>query len=441
MRKSILSLVLVLSCALALQCTESSQPNQPQPTPEPPPLVRAPADLTQNETSLLESANKFGLNLFREVARSTEATENIFISPLSVSYALGLCYNGANGDTREAIGSTLQMAGLSVEEMNQAYHDVTEILTWTDPLVEIKIGNSFWSRLGLPIQPDFLDVARDYFDARVEEINFQAPWAADTINAWADRATNGKISKVVEPPFNSDLAAILMNAIYFKGNWMFQFDPDDTQTEPFHLADGTEVDCQMMHWGTDGADSLLEGGLLPPDDNATFYQNEYLEAVSLPYGRGDFRMTIMAPNRSANSTLTVDSLIDRFTLENWNVWLSGFQVDRFTVGLPRFKFHYEVILNEMLKAMGMELAFNCPYADFSNMFPVGPACISKVKQNAFVQVDEEGTEAAAVTTVEIVIVSMPPEFIFNGPFLVVIHEDVSGAILFIGKIADPVWED
>ena len=153
MRKSILSIMLVLSCALALQCTESSQPNQSQPTPEP---QRSPADLTQNETGLLESANKFGLNLFREVARNTSATENIFISPLSVSYAFGICYNGAKGETRDAIGSTLEMAGMSVEEMNEAYRDVTKILMQTDPLVEFKIATAFWSRLGKAIQPDFI---------------------------------------------------------------------------------------------------------------------------------------------------------------------------------------------------------------------------------------------------------------------------------------------
>ena len=440
MRKSILSIVLLLSCLLVMQCNESSSPNQPDPNPNPGP-DRSPAEFTQHESSLLESSNKFGLNLFREIAANTAATENIFISPLSVSYALGVCYNGAKGDTRDAIGATLEMAGLTVDEMNEAYRDVTQILTLTDPLVEIKIGNSFWSRQGLPIQPDFLDVARDYFDARVEEIDFQADWAADTINAWVDRATNGKIEKVVEPPFSAELAAILMNAIYFKGDWMFQFDPDNTHSKTFYMADGSETDCQMMHWGTDGADSLLDGGLLSPDDNATFYQNEYLEAVSLPYGRGDFRMTIMAPNRRDDATLTVDSLIEKFTPENWNLWLSGFQVDQFMVGLPRFKFEYEVNLTQMLIDLGMELAFNCPDADFSNMFPVGPACISKVKQNAFVQVDEEGTEAAAVTTVEIGITCEPPEFIFDGPFLIVIHEDVSGAILFIGKIANPVWED
>ncbi len=439
MRKSVLSVMLVLSCALALQCTESSQPSQPDP-PNPPPVVRSPAEFTQQESGLLESANKFGLNLFREIAANTAATENIFISPLSVSYAFGICYNGAKGDTREAIGSTLQMAGMSVEEMNEAYRDVTKILMQTDPLVEFKVANSFWSRLGKAIQPDFIEMSRTYFDARVEEINFQAPWAADTINAWVDRSTNGKIKKMVEPPISSDVVAILMNAIYFKGNWMFPFDTANTETQTFHLADGSETECQMM-WlcGNEHAVQVDEN-TIEPDTNATYYDNEYLKAVSLPYGRGDYRMTILTPNLWTNPDHTVDDLIDRFTWENWESWLTGFYPVDFTVGLPRFKFEYEVDLKEILQTLGMEIAFNPTRADFSNMFVDGVGWIDKVKQKAFVQVDEKGTEAAAVTMVSW-LESLPPRLVCDRPFLVVIHEDVSGAILFIGKIADPVWQD
>lgn len=437
MRKSILSIMLVLSCALALQCTESSQPNQPQPTPEP---QRSPAEFTQQESSLLESANKFGLNLFREIARNTSATENIFISPLSVSYAFGICYNGAKGDTREAIGSTLQMAGMSVEEMNEAYRDVTKILMQTDPLVEFKVANSFWSRLGKAIQPDFIEMSRTYFDARVEEIDFQAPWAADTINAWVDRATNGKIDKMVEPPISPAVAAILMNAIYFKGNWMFPFDTANTQNGTFYLADGSETECQMMWLSEEEHAVQVDENTIAPDTNATFFSNDYLNAVSLPYGRGDYRMTILMPNLWMNPDNTVDDLIDRFTLENWESWLSEFYPVGFTVGLPKFRFEYEVSLTDILKTLGMEIAFDPGRADFSNMFVDDVGWIDRVKQKAFVQVDEKGTEAAAVTQV-IFIDSMPPGLICNRPFLVLIHEDVSGAILFIGKIADPVWED
>jgi serpin B len=414
-----------------------SRPNRSRPTPTP---IRTPANLTSNETSLLESANKFGLKLFREVARNTSATENIFISPLSVSYAFGICYNGAKGETRDAIGSTLEMAGISVDDMNQAYHDVTEILTWTDPLIELNIANSFWSRLGKAIQPDFIEMSRTYFDARVEEIDFQAPWAADTINAWVDRSTNGKITEMVEPPIDPNVIAILMNAIYFKGNWMFPFDPENTETDTFHLADGSETECQMMWLSEDDHATEVDEGVVAPDTNATFFGNEYLSAVSLPYGRGDFRMTILLPNLWMNPDNNLDSLIEKLTLENWESWLAGLHPIRFTVGLPKFRFEYEVDLKEILMTLGMEIAFNPAGADFGNMFVDGVGWIDKAKQKAFIQVDEKGTEAAAVTMV-VFIKSMPPRLVLDRPFLIVIHEDVSGAILFIGKIAEPVWND
>ena len=438
MRKLILLVTVVLLGTAVLQCSKSSQPNQPDP-PDPPPLVRAPADLTQNETSLLESANKFGLNLFREIAANTAATENIFISPLSVSYAFGICYNGAKGDTREAIGSTLQMAGISVDDMNQAFHDVTEILTWTDPLIELKIANSFWSRLGKAIQPDFIEMSRTYFDARVEEIDFQAPWAADTINAWVDRSTNGKITEMVSPPISPAVAAILMNAIYFKGNWMFPFDTANTRADTFYLTDGSETECQMM-WLREDDHAVEINGRFWPDTNVTYFQDWNFQAVSLPYGRGDFRMTIFAPGGWIDSSWTVDSLIDRFTIENWEVWLSRLHPEQFEVKLPKFKFEYEVSLTQILQTLGMEIAFDSGRADFSNMFVDAVGWIDQVKQKAFVQVDEKGTEAAAVTQV-IFADALPPFVQCDRPFLVVIHEDVSGAILFLGKIAEPVWED
>jgi len=180
-----------------------------------------------------------------------------------------MCYNGAEGDTREAIGSVLELADLSLEEMNQAYFAATRILVQADSLVDFRVANSFWSRQGKVIQPDFIDLAQTYFDAQIEEIDFQAPWATDTINAWVNRATNGKITDMVEPPISSNVAAMLFNAIYFKGSWMFPFDTADTRTEVFHLADGSDTQCRMMHLTE--LDCLMQLSRDPePDTNITF---------------------------------------------------------------------------------------------------------------------------------------------------------------------------
>ncbi len=432
--------VLLLALAMIfLHCDEATTPVEPELTPPP---QRTPAQLTKHESSLLESTNRFGLDLFREIADQAGNTENVFISPLSVSYNLGLCYNGANGATREAIGATLELAGLSTTELNAAYRDLTQILSTADPLVEFRTANSFWSRQGKGIQPQFVDVAKEYFEARVEEIDFQAVWAADTINGWVKRATNDKINEMVTPPIDASTAAILMNAIYFNGSWMFPFDTANTEEAKFTLADGTETECQMMRLDED--DHLMEHPSIPDqvvsDTNATHFGNMYLQAVSLPYGAGDFRMTIIVPGSYQNPDVTIDDVIDSLTQENWSSWVSQLRPDKFYIHLPKFRFGCETPLNDVLISLGMGIAFDASQADFGNLFSDGVGWIDEVKQKAFIQVAERGTEAAAVTQT-IFEDSAPPVVTCDRPFLIVIHEDVSGAILFLGKIANPVWEE
>ncbi len=424
---------------MLLQCQGESKSVEPKSSL---PEQRTLAQLTQQESSLLESTNGFGLSLFREIADLADNTENVFISPLSVSYNLGLCYNGASGSTREAIGSTLELAGLSTDELNAAYRDITQILSAADPLVDFSTANSFWSRQGKGIQPQFIDVARKYFEGRVEEIDLQAPWAADTINGWVKRATNDKITEMVTPPIDPSTVAMLMNAIYFNGSWMFPFDTAKTRVDTFHLADGSVAECQMMRLEED--DHAIEhpsmAGFLIPDTNATCYVNAYLKAVSLPYGAGDYRMTIILPGGYFNPGVTIDDVIDSLTLENWSDWVDQLRPDKFYISLPRFRFGCETALNDVLTALGMGIAFDPGQADFGNLFSDGVGWIDEVKQKAFIQVDERGTEAAAVTQT-IFQDALPPDLVCDRPFLLVIHEDVSGAILFLGKIANPVWEE
>jgi len=400
------------------------------------------SELTTQELGLLTSTNKFGLDLFRKIVQSTPNTDNVFISPLSVSYNLGLCYNGAKGETRDSIATTLNAAGLSVDELNQSFHNLTDILTQADTLVQIKTANSLLSRQGKAIQDTFTETARKYYDARVEEIDFQAPWAADTINAWVSRSTNGKITKMIEPPIDASVAAILMNAIYFKGNWMFPFDTANTKDDTFHLADGSQAVCRMMFMDELDHAIQIAPGETAPDTNATFYSNGYLAAVSLPYGRGDYRMTIIIPWTiwGEPGFMTIENIIDSLTWDNWQTWVAGLRTSEFTVRLPRFKFGYEVTLNDALKALGMDIAFDPTRANFGNLFVDGIGWIDQVKQKSFIQVDEHGTEAAAVTQT-IFADAAPPYMDCDRPFLIVIHEDISGAILFIGRIANPVWEE
>jgi serine protease inhibitor len=450
-RVTFFTICLVLPVILAVNCTDRPTVGvqasaEPTVVPQPDPTGRTTAQLTTQETSLLVSCNKFGLNLFREVVANTPATDNVFISPLSVSYALGLCYDGANGETRTAIGNTLQMAGLSVEEMNKAYHDLTEILVNADPDVDFRVGNSFWSRQGKAIQPEFINLARTWFDARVEEIDFQAPWAADTINGWVSRATNDKITKMVEPPISGDIAAMLFNAIYFKGTWMFPFDTADTRDRTFRRADGSTTTCRMM---LKSSADCQQGDTTAwwaerTDTNITWYGDSEVFVLGMPYGHGDYRMSIVVPScwsEDPNSDCgkSIDEIISGLTDEKWSTWRNGHTPNEFDLFLPRFKFGYEVGLTEILKSLGMQMAFDPGQADFSNLFSDSVGWIDAVKQKTFIQVDEKGTEAAAVTQV-IFADSVTPAIICDRPFLIVIHEDVSGAILFMGRIANPVWE-
>jgi len=284
MNKLLPILLFVLVGLICLGCSNSTQstpPNNPDPLPIP---SRSLDELTANEIILLESINKFGLKLFREIVDNTPAEENIFISPLSVSYALGLCNNGANGETREAIESTLELAGLKIEEINQAYHDLTQILIHSDPLVEFSSANSFWSRQGKAIKANFKNLVAAYFKARVEEIDFQAPGTADTINAWVNDATNGKITEMIKPPIDANVVLILMNAIYFKGSWMFPFNTANTHKSKFTLADGSETNCQMMWLDKDEHAVQINDWVTESDTNATFFRNQLFSSVSLPYG-------------------------------------------------------------------------------------------------------------------------------------------------------------
>jgi serine protease inhibitor len=415
--------ILVVACA-TVQCADK---------------VRGIDDLTGSEQSLLSSCNKFSVDMFRQVVANAPATQNVFVSPLSVSYALGLCYNGAVGKTREAIGNTLQLAGLSLDELDQAYHNLTEILIATDPEVDLQIGNSFWSDQGKPIRAEFIDLAKTWFDARVEEIDFQAPGAADEINAWVSRATNGKITKMIQPPINSNIAAILFNAIYFKGKWRCQFDQDRTRADTFHLADGATSECRMMHIGSHDCEkpSLV-----------SWYSDPEVWVLDMPYGGGNYRMSIIVPNRDTDDIndiqRSIDEVIADLTEKKWRTWQGGDTPGKFSLSLPRFKFSLELSLSSLLKTLGMEIAFDRARADFSNLFADTVGWIDEIKQKTFIQVDEKGTEAAAVTEVLDVSAAMPNsrhEIVCDRPFLIVIHEDVSGAILFIGRIANPVWEE
>ncbi len=419
MRQIIRAVLLMTLGLLCLQCSNSTAPQEPDPNPPAGP-ERTPADLTTAEKDLLASSNEFGFELFNKITSAEPADKNIFISPLSVSFALAMTYNGAVGDTRDAMATTLRLDGMSVEEADQSYQSLTQLLTQLDPSVVFNIANSIWYRQGKAVRQEFIDACTEYFDALVKEVNFQDPATLDLINGWVDENTNGRITEILKPPVDPNIAMLLMNAIYFKGDWTNQFEDTATFDSYFYPTSESPVECRMMS----------------KTDTMLYYQNDLFQAVDLPYGDEYFSMTVLLPQPE----VTVDSLIGQLTAENWASWMTGFHAEEVPLYLPKFKFEYGIDLKEMLEAMGMAIAFDGSSADFSNMFADGVGWIDQVKHKTFVQVDESGTEAAAVTVV-VMVDSVGLYMCVNRPFVFVIHEREAGTILFMGKVVNPVWED
>jgi len=389
------------------------------------PDSRDTSQLTMAERSLVGSDNNFGFKLFKEIVKE-ENNKNIFTSPLSVAMALGMTYNGANGSTQEAMQKTLELSGLTLQEINESYKSLIELLTNLDPKVKFQIANSIWYRKIFPVEDEFIDINKTYFDAEVSGLDFSDPNASKIINGWVNEKTNGKIAKIVDAPINPLTMMFLINAIYFKGIWTYQFDESQTKDDRFTLPDGSKKPCKMM----------------TQENEFQYFENDDFQAIDLPYGDGDFSMTILLPRLEKD----IDSLIAALNQETWNLWINSFQKRELTLQLPKFTLEYEIKLNDVLGTLGMEIAFNPNLADFTKMYKkeaVGANLyISNVKHKTFVEVNEEGTEAAAVTSVEMTLTAVPFKLLMriDRPFICAIRENRSGTILFIGKIVEPTLE-
>jgi serpin B len=373
--------------------------------------------LTKEEERVVDASSGFGLNLFREINR-TEKGKNLFISPLSVSMALGMTMNGASGATLDSMRRTLDVAGMTEAEINASYRSLIDLLTRVDPGVKFQIANSIWSRQGFAVEQPFIDTNRHYFDAEIASLDFSSADASKTINGWVSQKTNGKIEKIVPDQIDRDMVMYLINAIYFKGSWRSRFDPKETADAPFTVVNGSTKQVPMMHNHAAYA----------------YYGDQDLQAIDLPYGDSLFSMTVLLPNPSVD----IDTFAGTLTEENLNRWIGSLKPggDAIDLYLPKFRLEYEKTLNDMLKEMGMGIAFSGA-ADFTRIERSGGLAISEVKHKTFVEVNEEGTEAAAATSVGIIRTSLPPQMRVDRPFIFLIRERTSGAILFIGKITDP----
>lgn len=360
----------------------------------------------------------FGFDLFREL-HGEAPTNNLFISPFSVSTALAMTTNGAAGQTQADMLAALRFQGLTLDEINPEFKDLLHYLPNLDPEVAFLPANAIWYRQGFEVRPPFLDTNAQYYGAQVSDLDFDDPQSVAIINNWVNENTNGLIPTIIEQ-IPAEAVMYLMNAVYFKGAWLREFDPDNTTAGPFFLADGSTEEVAMMSYGGKVALPYLE--------------TETFQAVDLAYGDSVFSMTILLPKETAG----LNDLIADLSLDNWNQWTGNLVSQEVIFAMPKFELTYEASLGTALTNLGMGVAFT-RQADFSNINPTAPLQISDVRHKAFVEVNEEGTEAAAVTSVEIVVTSVDPTpaMMVNRPFLFVIRDNRTGSVLFMGKVVNP----
>ena len=389
------------------------------------PLDTRPWQLPPADVPALQAADyaAFGLALFRRLA-DAEPDANVVVSPVSAGLAIGMLANGAQGETLAGIQRTLAVE-MDLEALNGTNAALAQALR-TDS-VELLIANSLWARQGVPFLPAFLERTRRFYQAEVAALDFDSPEAARRINRWASDATRGRITEMVQPPLEPELVLYLMNAVYFKGRWRDEFREDRTRPMPFRSPAG-QVQRPMM----------------TRTDTYRHLRGEGFQALRLPY-RGDrFAMYVLLPDSSSS----VAALRRRLTPQAWAEWMGGFGAREVRVVMPKYRLNLESRLNRPLQEMGMADAYSPRSADFGAMLPAEylarrNAYVSEAKQKVFIEVNEEGTEAAAVTGIRVGVTSAPAEplsFVVDRPFLVAIRDDQTGALLFIGQVNDPVTE-
>ncbi len=399
--KKLLLLLVVL--ALFVSCENSV--NQPD--------VSQPIKLTAVQKQKVVQDNDFAFELMKQVLTNTKES-NVFISPLSVSIALGMTWNGAVGDTKTEMGKTLKMSGMSEKEINEYYKLMQSTLPTVDPKTKFSIANSIWYRNTFSVKPDFLKTNNDYFNAEVAALDFDSPEAPKIINNWCSENTNGLILEVIDE-IDKATVMFLINAIYFKGIWVKQFKKEETREGIFTNELNQDVQVNYMNM----------------TDTFAYAEDEYAQYLEMPYGNKAFTMTVILPKEMENSSTRFSAL----TSERFNKVIDKMANEEVTVMLPRFKVKNRFELTPMLQPMGMLKAF-LPIAEFDGISDMKPLYIGFVQHDTYVEVTEEGTEAAAVTTIGMKNTSMPshPYFIANKPFAFVIKEKSSGIILFMGKM-------
>jgi serine protease inhibitor len=366
---------------------------------------------------IIAADNTFGLALFNILNQG--AASNVVISPTSIALALQMVYNGAEGSTQQGMSQALQLQGLGALAVDQDNAALQAALISPDPQVQLTTANSLWMHLNQnPVLPSFISTNETYYAAEIGDLS----GAPDNVNAWVASETNGLITQILPPGnYNSpSTLAVLANAIYFKGAWTTEFNPNETTAAPFTLTDGTQVSCQMMNLTS--SFPYLSG----PD----------FQAVELPYGQtGRLSMLIILPAPGVD----LGGFVTNMTSEKLSTWITDLEPVQVSIGLPRFTATHGGTLVNALTSLGMGVAFNPNTADFAALASAPQVHVADVEHQAVVQVDETGTVAAGATTVTITatVVTQSISMTMNRPFFYAIVDGKTGALLFIGTLVDP----
>lgn len=394
---------------LAISCGVSREPKN---------NAQEPVATADNEL-LVNGANRFGLDLFREISASSPRNENIFISPLSIHTALAMAWNGAGTSTKQQLAERMYLPAGSNQQINHSLQQLMSGLMLSDPKVKMDVANSVWYRTGYKVKNSFLDVNRNYFNADVAELDFSNPKAKDQINGWVAQKTNNRIKQIVDE-ITPEHVMFLINAVYFKGIWEKEFKKDLTQNRPFYLADGSEKRLMTMEMKS----------------RFSYSEREGYRVLELPYGNGNFSMLVILPDKG----LDVNKLAQKLTADEWYALGNDLNYKpEISIRLPRFTFSYETELKKPLMQLGIREAFVPELANFKGITD-SDIYISRVRHKSFVEVNEEGTEAAAVTSIEFRETAMPSEpltFYIDRPFIFALREKTTNCLMFIGKVMEP----
>ena len=377
------------------------------------------AAVPEDQAKLVAADTGFAFRLLKELARE-QPGKNVFISPYSISAVLQMVCNGAGGNTREEMAQVLGTSGLGTKTLGEAHKELEASVRSAQADVTLNIANAIWYSVGVEVKPAFAALNREFYGATMDAADFTDPRTAGFVNAWVDKQTSGRIKNIVAGRLPGDTRMLLANAIYFKGSWERKFDPKATKLRTFHASDARQPQVPMM----------LQSG------EFEYLQGNGCQAVRLPYKGLRLGMYVLLPETNSSPGKVLATLNDTV----WQNQIVGqLRRRKGSLGLPRFKLEYGAELKRPLQALGMILPFSMA-ADFSGMAS-RPQFVSAVKHKSFVEVNEEGTEAAAATVAVMKLTAMPPmrpfEMVVDRPFLFVIADNVTHAILFVGLVYDP----